>query len=116
MSFPAKLLPEARLDIVETIAWYNEQQAGLGKRFRSAFTETISLIREQPLLFAGRYRGIRLAPLKKFPYHVYYVWPAGLDYCCIAQWSKSRNLEGKDLIATNHRLAVRVTTIPLLTC
>ena len=74
MSFPTKLLPEARLDIVETIAWYNEQQTGLGKRFRSALAETISIIREQPLLFAERYRGVRLAPLKKFLYLVYYVF------------------------------------------
>lgn len=50
MSFPSKILPEARIDILETIAWYNEQQAGLGKRFRNALAEAISLIREQPLL------------------------------------------------------------------
>ena len=74
MSFHAQILPDARFDIIGTIAWYNEQQAGLGKRFRNALTETINLVREQPLLFAARYRGVRLAPLKKFPYLVYYVF------------------------------------------
>ncbi len=74
MSFPTKILLDARLDIIGAIAWYNEQQAGLGKRFRDALTETIHAIREQPLLFAERYRGVRLAPLRKFPYLVYYVF------------------------------------------
>ncbi len=74
MSFPSKILPEARFDIIETIAWYNEQQAGLGKRFRNALSETIALIREQPMLFAERYRSVRIAPLKKFPYLVYYLF------------------------------------------
>ena len=74
MSFPTKILPKARLDIIGTNIWYNEQQAGLGKRFRNALTETIALFRDQPLLFAERYRGVRLAPLKKFPYLVYFVF------------------------------------------
>ncbi len=79
MSFPSKILPDARLDIIETITWYNEQQAGLGKLFRNALTEAIHLIREQPLLFAERYRGVRLAPLKKFPYFVYYIFDEQLQ-------------------------------------
>ena len=74
MILPAKILPAARLDIIGTITWYNEQQAGLGKRFRNALTETIALIRENPLLFSERYRTVRIAPLKKFPYLVYYLF------------------------------------------
>jgi plasmid stabilization system protein ParE len=74
VSFPTKILPDARLDIIGAIAWYNEQQAGLGKRFRDTLTEAIHLIRDQPLLFAERYRAVCLAPLKKFPYLVYYVF------------------------------------------
>ena len=74
MSLSVKILPAARIDIIETIAWYNQQQTGLGKRFRIALTDAISLVREDPRIFAERYRAVRIAPLKKFPYLVYYLF------------------------------------------
>ena len=33
MSYKIKVLPEVRLDIRDSIDWYNEQKAGLGKLF-----------------------------------------------------------------------------------
>ena len=74
MSFTAKILHDARLDIIETIAWYNEQQVGLGKRFRTALTETISRIRDNPMLSAVQYRNVRMAYINKFPHLVYYIF------------------------------------------
>ena len=43
MSFKIILLPEARLDIKDSIDWYNEQKAGLGKIFYQAVKSTILL-------------------------------------------------------------------------
>ena len=74
MSLSVKILPAARIDIIETIAWYNQQQTGLGKRFRIALTDAISSVRENPRLFTERYQTVRISPLKKFPYLVYYLF------------------------------------------
>jgi hypothetical protein len=51
MSYKIKLLPEARLDIKESIEWYNDQKAGLGKRFYESVKSRLQYIRKNPLHF-----------------------------------------------------------------
>lgn len=70
--YTVKIDPEALADIQEIIAWYNEQQKGLGGRFRkAAIKHTNSLIKD-PQIYALRYKEIRCVIIKKFPYMVHF--------------------------------------------
>jgi hypothetical protein len=54
MSFKIKIEPEVFDDIQNGIAWYNKQQAGLGKRFLSEVKLHINLLKTNPF-FQIRY-------------------------------------------------------------
>lgn len=43
MTYVTKLLPEASLEIKESIAWYNQQKVGLGARFYEALKSNSTL-------------------------------------------------------------------------
>lgn len=64
--------PVAKLDIEESIEWYNKAQPGLGLRFYKQVQATIKTIRINPLAFAIRYKNTHTAPVKKFPFMVHY--------------------------------------------
>lgn len=73
MTPPLLLWPEARADIREAWAWYEEQRRGLGDEFLAAAREALSRVEEGPLRFP-RVRGeIRRAPLHRFPYAILYI-------------------------------------------
>lgn len=72
MSLPVVFLPEAEDDIVAACAWYDEQRAGLGDQFLEALHTTVDQIRDHPQLHGVLRRDIRAAPLRRFPYLVYY--------------------------------------------
>ena len=72
MSYKIKLLPEARLDIKESIEWYNNQKAGLGKRFYEAVKSRLQHIEKNPLHYQVSYKDVRNALVDKFPHQVYY--------------------------------------------
>ncbi len=67
MSYKIKLLPEARLDIRDSINWYNEQKTGLGKLFYRAVKSRLAYIENNPLHYQVSYRNVRNALVNKFP-------------------------------------------------
>ncbi len=71
MRFGLKILPLAKSDIQGSIKWYNEQQAGLGRRFHAEVKETFEHLRTNPF-FQNRYDVVRCLPLKKFPFMVHF--------------------------------------------
>ena len=48
MSYKIKLLPEARLDIKDSVDWYNEQKTGLGKLFYQAVKSRLAYLKKNP--------------------------------------------------------------------
>ncbi|WP_209328778.1 type II toxin-antitoxin system RelE/ParE family toxin [Lunatimonas salinarum] len=72
MSYKIKLLQEARLDIKEIIAWYNEEKPELGKRFYESLKSRLNYIRKYPLHCQVGYRDVRNILVDKFPYQVHY--------------------------------------------
>jgi plasmid stabilization system protein ParE len=72
MSLNVAYLPEAEDDIEAAYRWYEQQLLGLGDEFLESLCDSISWIRENPQLYAVFRRDIRAAPLKRFPYVVYY--------------------------------------------
>ena len=67
-----RLTPEAAADLREIFEWYSERDAALGLEFLAAFAEVARRIDEFPEIAAEIETGIRRAPLRRFPYFVFY--------------------------------------------
>ena len=65
-------LPEARLEFLAAIDYYEDRQRGLGKRFRAEIAEVGAAIIEHPLLWRERVSGFRRVNCPVFPYYIAY--------------------------------------------
>ena len=72
MSLPVAYLPEALDDVEAAYLSYEGQCADLGNRFLAALRSRIDVIADNPNLYAVLHRDVRAAPLRRFPYVVYY--------------------------------------------
>lgn len=63
---------EAETDLQSAFDWYEARRVGLGLAFREAVDRTIARIAESPRAFPVRYRDLRRALVRRFPYAVYY--------------------------------------------
>jgi len=79
MAYKIKINPSARLDLIEAIDWYNKQQSNLGFHFYKYTQSTLDNIQKNPSGFAIRYKNIRTAIVKKFPYMVHYIIDQQID-------------------------------------
>ena len=71
--YKVKIAPETLTDIQDITDWFNEQQAGLGKRFQNTSTKQINSLNKNPLIYAIRYfKEIRCMIVKKIPYMVHF--------------------------------------------
>ena len=73
MKYHLIVKPEAELDIVESAKWYEQQRSELGYRLLEAVDEKISLIEKNPLLYQKRYKNMRFALLKRFPFAIHFI-------------------------------------------
>lgn len=64
--------PIAIDDADEAVAYYENVQAGLGKRFAVQLQISLNSIKRNPFFASVRYDGIRCAGIKKFPFLVHY--------------------------------------------
>ena len=71
MAYTVFIDPRAIWDIQEAIDYYDEQQAGLGKKFESALNNQLLTLEKNPF-FQVRYDEVRCLPLKKFPYMLHF--------------------------------------------
>ena len=62
--------PEAKHDLDEARAWYDQQQEGLGDEFLAKVYERFEVIEQSPQHYAAGYRGVRAANVDRFPYVV----------------------------------------------
>ena len=65
--------PEARLDILEARAWYEERAAGLGAEFSRAIDFTVAGIIRFPRVFPEVHGEVRKAVVRRFPYSLLHV-------------------------------------------
>ena len=65
-------LDEVEDDIIVAKQWYAEQQKGLEVRFVAAVKDALSNILKMPTAYAVRYRNVRIAHTKTFPYNVHF--------------------------------------------
>ena len=68
MSYFVSIAPKAQEDIIESIAWYNQEKPNLGFEFSDELSEALGTLEQSPKLFAIRFKAVRAAPLKRFPF------------------------------------------------
>jgi plasmid stabilization system protein ParE len=71
---PALLVwPEAQADIREAREWYEESRSELGREFLAAVREVLEAVEKSPLRFPRVRGNVRRAPLRRFPYAIFYL-------------------------------------------
>jgi plasmid stabilization system protein ParE len=77
MTAPIVYLPEAQTDVDTAYAAYEQRQAGLGERFLEQLRHRVEAIGDNPELYAVLRDEVWAAPLRRFPYIVYYRFETG---------------------------------------
>lgn len=72
MSLTVVYLPAAEDDIAAGHAEYESESPGLGDRFAQAVRTHVDKIAWMPEMYGEVAAGVRAAPVRKFPYVVYY--------------------------------------------
>jgi len=65
--------PQVETDLKSAVFYYNDQQKGLGKRFYTEYIAYLKHIKQNPHKFQIRYLNVHIAPLKVFPFLVFYM-------------------------------------------
>lgn len=65
-------LDEVENDIAKAKQWYAEQQEDLDLRFTAAVKATLASILKMPSAYAVRYKNVRIAHTKIFPYNIHF--------------------------------------------
>ena len=91
MSYKVSLSPNAVKELNQSIDWYNEQKAGLGKRFYSKVSTTIKTIKKNPYAFELRLKEFRIVPVKVFPFVLVYFVVEPKEIIITAVFHTSRN-------------------------
>ena len=63
---------EARQDIADAYAWYEEQSRGLGAEFLRCLEAAVLFTQRYPLMYPSVLSGYRRALVRRFPYAVFY--------------------------------------------
>ena len=77
MSYPISLRPEAESEVRNAFQWYEQQVSGLGTSFLLSMDALLQAIQRNPRAYPEKYRGIRGAGLRRFPFVVYYIFEEG---------------------------------------
>lgn len=72
MKYQVDFRTEALHDILEAIEWYEEKREGLGDELFIAIENEKHFIEQNPYHYEDKYKGIRKAITKRFPYILYY--------------------------------------------
>jgi hypothetical protein len=69
---PADFHPDAAEEAREAAAYYESMRPGLGADFRVELDAALVRLRDNPELYAAESGAIRVCPLHRFPYLVFY--------------------------------------------
>lgn len=64
---------QAERDMNLASTWYEQQRVGLGQRFLEAVITLLKTIRQQPHAFAIIGGNVRRAPMRIYPYSLFYL-------------------------------------------
>lgn len=91
--------PEAEVDLVETILYYETQALGLGERFAAEVEHAIEQLLKHPKIGAPDERGFRKWVLDTFPYNLRYAESDDLVYILVVESQHRRPGYWKDRVA-----------------
>ena len=60
-------------ELKEIRYWYESQRSGLEYDFSICINNSTKLIKQMPYAYPLIYKNIRRAPVKRFPYKIYYI-------------------------------------------
>jgi mRNA-degrading endonuclease RelE of RelBE toxin-antitoxin system len=60
------------IDVQEAKIWYKEQKEGLEVEFAVAIETAIQKVLKMPTSYSPRYKNVRIAHPKKFPYNIHF--------------------------------------------
>lgn len=69
--FDLRVRPDAVEDIKSASRWYRDHREELADRFQKCVAETMTRVGSSPELYPQVHSGIRLAPVRRFPYGVF---------------------------------------------
>ncbi len=72
MTHRLHLWDEADLDVVDAVAWYEEQRSGLGAELLMELDAVMQRVVQMPLQFPEIRDGVHRALPHRFPYSVYF--------------------------------------------
>ncbi len=72
MKLPLVFRAAAQTEFDDAAAWYDAQRVGLGAEFVAEVQQVLDTISDQPNRFAVATGDVREAPVRRFPYYVYY--------------------------------------------
>jgi plasmid stabilization system protein ParE len=72
MPYILQYFDEVEADVHEAKAWYKEQKEGLEITFAAAIEKAIEHVLETPKAYSVRYKKVRIAHPKVFPYNIHF--------------------------------------------
>jgi plasmid stabilization system protein ParE len=94
MNYKIILKNNAKLDLNESIKWYNSQKKGLGNIFYTQIKTEINKLKEFPYIGENKHLAIRTIVVKKFPYMIhYYIDDQKKNIVILAVLHTSRNTD-----------------------
>jgi toxin ParE1/3/4 len=91
--------PEAEVDLVETILYYETQALGLGERFAAEVQHAIEQLLKHPKIGAPDEEGFRKWVLDTFPYNLRYSESDDLVYILVVESQHRRHGYWKSRVA-----------------
>ncbi len=73
MPLPLVFRRIARLELDESVSWYENKRVGLGNQFRIEIEKHLERIANQPQRFRQIRGQVRRAVLRRFPYCIYFL-------------------------------------------
>lgn len=83
---PVAFHPDAAREAGDAATRYERLRAGLGEDFRAELDAALLRLRQNPQLYAAESRSIRVCPLHRFPYSIFYeelpegIWIAAVGH------------------------------------
>jgi plasmid stabilization system protein ParE len=78
--------PAAAQEARDAARWYEQEKEGLGIEFQAELRAALARIQDNPQLYAAEQGAIRLCPLHRFSYSIYYaelggeIWIAAVGH------------------------------------
>jgi plasmid stabilization system protein ParE len=73
MNYKSIMLPDAKNDLRESTKWYGLADQNLGKQFIEQVRVRIRQLKRNPYVCQIRYKEVRGAMVKHFPYIIFYI-------------------------------------------